>query len=458
MLKISIFVYNNQLDYEMSDKNSQLLAALIADRKLNTGTIGRVMRLYSSGKDVITYLQKDYSDAQLQEILTGLEEGCDVSFYDNTKLSPEQMKAIRLGVSQLSDSQVQTPIEIESTPSETETAEERKTIPQTDVAEKIEGRQTGEKVETNNDDESNSPSAKILGGLFGFITIAAIILLPRLCSQRVEKKNIELIQDLNNRGLVVKDGDVKYEPQLPKMLIVKSGDLFLEHPYDWESTTGDADGYGYHIELSHNSSFIAAIQVVAFRNPKHMPLNSAVDLSKKQISAMFDGIKATTEEVRDYDLNDTPAKVFDYKLAGDSNLNRRCITAVKGDYILLINEAFENYDNKDFNGIFGSIEQSIKIISKISDSNQHTPSTQVSSPRPSSKNMTISREEATVGVGKTITLKAYNYGSKLRWESDDTDIATVSQGGVVRGKSPGSVLVWAIGDEETYLCCDVTVE
>ena len=443
----------------MSDKNSQLLAALFADRKLNTGTIGRVMRLYSSGKDVITYLQKDYTDAQLQEILTGLEDGCDVSFYDNTKLSPEQMKAIRLGVSQLSDSQFQTPLEKESTPSDAgNTVEKRNSNSETNAAEAIDGQQTGEKVESGNNDESDNPSAKIMGGIFGFIAIAAIVLLPRLCSQRVEKKNSELIQDLNKRGLVVKDGDVKYEPQHPKMLIDKSGDLVLERPYDWESTTGDADGYGYQIDLSHNSSFVAAMQVVAFRNPSHMPLSSAVDLSKRQISAMFDGIKATTEAVRDYDLNNTPAKVFNYKLAGDSNLNRRCITAVKGDYILLINEAFENYNNKDFNGIFGSIEESIKIISKISDSNQPAPSTQVSSPRTSSKNMTISQEEATVGIGKSITLKAYNYGSRLRWESDDPEIATVSQGGVVRGESQGSVLIWAIGDEETYLCCDVKVE
>lgn len=439
----------------MSDKNSQLLAALIAERKLTTETIGRVMKLYSSGKDVISYLQKDFTDAQLQEILTGLEEGCDVSFYDNTLLSPEQMKAIRVGTSRLSKSQSQLPLEGQPTPCEDIiTVIERDDSSNNGEDKHITEQRTSEKAKPDVvEDEPDSPTAKIFGGIFGFVMVAALVLLPRLCSQRIEKETIDLIQDFDKRGV-----DLKYEP---KVTTVNSGDLSLEHTVDWESTTGDAEGYGYSIDLSHNSTFVAAIEVTAFRNPNHMPLSGAVNLSINQLSALFGGVKATAEEVRDFVLYDTPSKVFNYRLAGDDNMKRRCITSVIGNYVVLVHEAFERSVNKEFDDVFGSIERSIRIKSDsqtTKDEQQSNPPTQVHSQKPGSENMTISHEEATVGVGKTITLKAYNYGSILRWESDDTDIATVSQSGVVRGKSQGSVLIWAIGDEENYLCCNVIVE
>ena len=440
----------------MSDKNSQLLAALIADRKLSTETIGRVMRLYSSGKDVITYLRKDYSDAQLHEILTGLEDGCDVSFYDNTKLSPAQMKAIRESTSRFTSSQSQLPLEEQPAPSEANyTVVEKDDLSSKGDREHVTGQLTSEKGEPDVvEDEPDSPTAKIWGGLFGFITIAALLLLPRLWSQKTEKETIDLIQDFNKRGV-----DFNYEP---KVTTVNSGDLSIEHADGWESTTGDAGGYGYQIELSHDTPYVAGILVAAFRNPKRVSLSEAVKLSQNQISPMFGDVKSILEKVQDYELAGNPAKVFNFKLATDDvGINRRCITSVIGNYIILITEGFESYRDKNFENTFGSIEQSIKIKSGSQTSNSEKQSnspTQVRSQKPSSENMTISQEKATVSVGKTITLKAYDYGSKLRWESDDTEIATVSQNGVVKGKSQGSVLVWAIGDEETYLCCNVIVE
>lgn len=456
----------------MNDNNSKLLAELIAERKLNPETIGRVMRLYSSGKDIITYLRKDYTDAQLQEILTGLEDGCDVSFYDNTKLSPSQMKAIRLGTSHLSTNKTQKKLE-EECPSvdeqEKETpGEPRDTIKDnTDSSKTDGGLSTDEQLTSETtapeevEEETGGSAASIIGKVLGFALVAFLILLPRLCTQRIEKMNRELVQNLRQRGLVVKDGNIKYEP---KLITVNSGDLSLTHTQDWDATTGDADGHGYQIDLSHNSTYVAAIQVAAFSNPNRVSLSRAANLSKQQVSSLFEGITATTEEVRDFDLNGIPAKVFNYKLsaAGEGKMNRRCITSVMGNYVVLINEAFENYNDNDFDYIFGSIERSVSIKSGNSHNSignaQTKPSTQVSSSKSSSKNMTLSQEKVSIGVGKTVTLKAYNYGSRLKWESDDTGVATVSHGGVVKGISKGSTLVWAIGDGETYLCCDVVVE
>lgn len=357
----------------MNTDYSTLLSQLIADRQLSTENIGRVMRLFSSGRDVIFYLQKDYTDAQLQEILIGLEEGNDVSFYDNIKLSPEQMRAIRLGVSKFSGNQSSMPpeehesingplAEIESNSDSTSDDREGSSINET--VSQTEEKRPGESPESEtNENEPGGANVRILGKIIGFVFVAALFLLPRLIAQRNEKKAMEMVQNLKERGVVIKDGNIKYEP-IP--ITVYSGDLSLTHVTGWKSETGDADGYGYHINLSYSSSYEAAIQVAAFNNLNRVSLSRAVSLSKNQVSSLFDGIKTTIDEVRDFDLNGIPAKVFDYRLsaAGEDKMNRRCITAVSGKYVILINEAFEDYNDKDFNDIFGSIERSIKIKSQ----------------------------------------------------------------------------------------------
>ena len=69
--------------------------------------------------------------------------------------------------------------------------------------------------------------------------------------------------------------------------------------------------------------------------------------------------------------------------------------------------------------------------------------------------MSLSAESITIDVGSTKTLYAYNYGSTIQWESNNTNIATVSSSGVVKGVSAGTTTIWAKGKD--YKRCLVTV-
>ena len=79
--------------------------------------------------------------------------------------------------------------------------------------------------------------------------------------------------------------------------------------------------------------------------------------------------------------------------------------------------------------------------------------------------VTIDQSEATLGGGKTLTLKATvttTDGDKyydVEWTSGDTNIATVDQNGVVTGKYPGKVVIKATALDGTYqgATCIVTV-
>lgn len=73
----------------------------------------------------------------------------------------------------------------------------------------------------------------------------------------------------------------------------------------------------------------------------------------------------------------------------------------------------------------------------------------------STAKMSISSESITINVGATKTLYAYNYGTSIQWESDNTRIATVSSSGLVKGVSAGTTTIWAKGNE--YKRCVVTV-
>lgn len=63
---------------------------------------------------------------------------------------------------------------------------------------------------------------------------------------------------------------------------------------------------------------------------------------------------------------------------------------------------------------------------------------------------------ATVGVGKSITLKASGTKGKAEWLTSDNNIATVSQSGVVRGIKAGSCRIY-VHVSETSLVCILTV-
>ena len=348
----------------MDTNNSRLLSELIAKRKLDSETIGRVMKLYTSGKDVLSYLQKDYTNDQLNEILAGLEDGSDVSFYDNLRLSPAQMRAIRSGIAHLSCDPSPASIEEQTESSKTYNGKNENDSSTIECTTPAREQQTSEETQSDSVDEKagSSSFAGIIGKILGFVVIAALLLLPRLCARRIEKENKALFNDLTERGLVVKDGNIKVEPKLTS---VHSGCLSLEHTKGWESAKGDADGYGYNIDLSYDSDYVASIQVAAFKNPNNVSLSRAAILSKNEISSLFDGQKITIGEIHDYDINDTPAKVYYYSLPTDgaNNISRRCITIILDKYVLLINEAIEDNDDddEDFSYIFGAIERSIKI-------------------------------------------------------------------------------------------------
>lgn len=69
--------------------------------------------------------------------------------------------------------------------------------------------------------------------------------------------------------------------------------------------------------------------------------------------------------------------------------------------------------------------------------------------------MSLARTEVTLYVGQSIHLHAFNYGSSLRWESDNPSKVSVSSDGEIKALAPGTVKVWAIG--KIKISCTVTV-
>ena len=61
--------------------------------------------------------------------------------------------------------------------------------------------------------------------------------------------------------------------------------------------------------------------------------------------------------------------------------------------------------------------------------------------------MSISEERVTIVVGTLKNLYAYNYGDALEWESNDSNVASVSSDGVVKGISTGTTTIWAKGKD-----------
>lgn len=67
-------------------------------------------------------------------------------------------------------------------------------------------------------------------------------------------------------------------------------------------------------------------------------------------------------------------------------------------------------------------------------------------------NLKLNRESLRLKVGKEKKLKAYNAFRKVKWESSNTEIATVSQTGKVTGKKYGTVTVRAISGNQKAEC------
>ena len=88
----------------------------------------------------------------------------------------------------------------------------------------------------------------------------------------------------------------------------------------------------------------------------------------------------------------------------------------------------------------------VRSTSSYSNSNASTSS---------STPMSISKTSLSMTVGQRATLTAYNYGSSISWESDNTRVATVDSRGQVTAIGPGTTFIWAKGKE--YKRCTVTV-
>lgn len=71
------------------------LGTIIAESNIPETLIPRVIELYKKDPNLISCLREGFSEEQFNEIITGLENGQDVSFFMNEKLSAEQMRAIR---------------------------------------------------------------------------------------------------------------------------------------------------------------------------------------------------------------------------------------------------------------------------------------------------------------------------------------------------------------------------
>lgn len=96
----------NQIEVKAPDRSQQAkpviqqydnstLGRIIAECNIPESLIPRVIDLYVKDPKLLSSLHGGFSTEQLDEILAGLENGQDVSFFMNENLSAEQMRAIR---------------------------------------------------------------------------------------------------------------------------------------------------------------------------------------------------------------------------------------------------------------------------------------------------------------------------------------------------------------------------
>ena len=120
------------------------------------------------------------------------------------------------------------------------------------------------------------------------------------------------------------------------------------------------------------------------------------------------------------------------------------------------------------NGLVTSKQKGIAIITANVDGSElrcsievqepiNTNSTQANNNSYSSnKPVEISRESASMSKGETLKLELYNAKIDFDWESSDTEVATVSNTGLVNAKSEGKVIIWA-KYPGNYKKCEITV-
>lgn len=68
------------------------------------------------------------------------------------------------------------------------------------------------------------------------------------------------------------------------------------------------------------------------------------------------------------------------------------------------------------------------------------------------KKVSLNKKNITIKNGKTLKLKLKNCDKKIKWSSDDINIATVSREGKVRAKGLGNTVIKAKAGKKTYKC------
>lgn len=96
-------------------------------------------------------------------------------------------------------------------------------------------------------------------------------------------------------------------------------------------------------------------------------------------------------------------------------------------------------------GVVTGIRGGVAVITAVSQDGGHVATCIVTVKQPVTS-VTLNRSSYTLGIGKTIALKAtvkstYSSNQKLKWTSSNVNIATVSSKGVVTGKRRGTVTI-----------------
>ena len=190
---------------------------------------------------------------------------------------------------------------------------------------------------------------------------------------------------------------------------------------------------------------------------------------------VFSGVRQKDDNTRRIEsgsifVNSTPSKAIiwlDGKNTGlitPSELNNITVGKHK---VLLQKAGCEDFsctivvNQKQQVSVNGSLKElPNQTSSKPSNSNSTKPSNNAGEDKSvpvSGKEMSLSKSNISLKVGESATLVAKNYGRSLEWTSDDTSIATVSSGGVVKAISKGETMIWAKGDGGVYCCCMVNV-
>ncbi|SET03867.1 Ig-like domain-containing protein [[Clostridium] polysaccharolyticum] len=114
-------------------------------------------------------------------------------------------------------------------------------------------------------------------------------------------------------------------------------------------------------------------------------------------------------------------------------------------------------------GVVSGLRGGAAVITAVAEDGGHTASCLVTV-KQSVTSITLNKSSYTLGIGKTIALKAkvksnYSSNQKLKWTSTNVRIATVSSKGVVKGKKKGTVTIKckATDGSGEYAACRIHV-